>query len=112
MKSKNKFKEICMTYNVTVTLTKVQTPLANGIIFGHTNLSVTDAAGMAQQFSLNGSEATPWSVTVAGLADGVSNYSAQDVDSTGTAIGAAVTQSFTPVAATFPATSAITVAQA
>lgn len=99
-------------YNVLVTLTKTDTPLPSGVTFGHTNLTVTDAAGVAQKFSLNGSETPPWAVVVAGLADGASQYSAQDVDATGAAIGAAVTTTFTPVPKTFPATSSITVASA
>jgi hypothetical protein len=96
-------------YNVTVTLTKTATPLPTGIVFGHTNLIVTDAAGAIQKFSLNGSETVPWTTVAAGLADGTSTYSAQDVDSTGAAIGTPVTASFTQVPATFPATSAVTV---
>jgi hypothetical protein len=99
-------------YNVTVALTKTDTPLPTGTVFGHTNLAVTDAAGAVQNFSLSGSETPPWTVTVAALADGVSTYSAQDVDSNGAPIGAAVTASFTPTAVTFPATSGITVTQA
>lgn len=99
-------------YNVLVTLAKTDTPLAAGQVFGHTNLDVTDAAGAKQSFTLNGSETPPWTIVVAGLADGASNYSAQDVDSTGAAIGAAVTTTFTPTPKTFPATSSITVASA
>lgn len=95
-------------YNVTVSLTKTDTPLPTGVVFGHTNLTVTDAAGAVQNFSLNGSETPPWTVTVAALADGASSYSAQDVDSNGAPIGAAVTATYTPVAVTFPATSGMT----
>jgi hypothetical protein len=100
-------KEFPIMYNVTVTLAKTDTPLATGIVFGHTNLTSTDSAGAVQNFSLNGSETPPWTVTVAGLADGASSFVAQDVDSNGVAIGAAVTGSYTPVAVTFPATSGI-----
>lgn len=96
-------------YNVTVTLTKTDTPLPTGIVFGHTNLTVTDAANAVQSFSLNGGETIPWTTPVAGLADGPSTYLAQDVDSTGAAIGASVTTTFTPKAATFPASTAIVV---
>jgi hypothetical protein len=99
-------------YNVQVTLTKTQSPLPTGIVFGHTNLTVTDAAGAVQKFALNGSEATPWTQTIAGLADGESTYVAQDVDATGAAIGAAVKATYTPTVTTFPATSAIVVAAA
>ena len=99
-------------YNVLVTLSKSDKPLPSGVVFGHTNLTVTDFAGVKQAFALNGSETPPWTVTVAGLADGGSSYSAQDVDATGAAIGAAVTASYTPVATTFPATGAITVTPA
>ncbi len=99
-------------YNVLVTLTKVDTALPTGILFGHTNLAVTDAAGAVQNFALNGSETPPWTQLVAGLADGASSYSAQDVDSGGAAIGSAQTASYTPTVATFPATSGITVTPA
>jgi len=99
-------------YNVTVTLTKTDTPLPTGVVFGHTNLTVTDSAGAVQNFALQGSETPPWTQVVAGLADGQSSYSAQDVDSAGNPIGAAVTTTFTPTVVTFPATTAITVTQA
>jgi hypothetical protein len=99
-------------YNVLVTLAKTDTPLPTGVVFGHTNLTVTDSAGAVQNFALNGSETPPWSVTVAGLADGASSYSAQDVDAGGGSIGAAQTTTYSPVAATFPATSGITVGPA
>ena len=93
-------------------MTKVDTALPTGIVFGHTNLDVVDSAGAVQSFSLNGGEVVPWTQLVAGLADGASTYSAQDVDSTGAAIGVAVTASYTPVPATFPASSGITVSPA
>lgn len=99
-------------YNVLVSLTKVDTALPTGTVFGHTNLTATDSAGAVQPFSLNGSEVPPWTVAVAGLADGMSTFSAQDVDSAGAPIGAAVTQTYTPVPVTFPATSGITVSPA
>ena len=101
-----------MSYNVLVTLTKVDTPLATGIVFAHTHLDVTDSAGVIQSFALTGAETPPWSQLVAGLADGASTYTAQDVDLTGAPIGVAVTASYTPVPATFPATSSITVTPA
>lgn len=99
-------------YNVLVQLAKTDTALPTGVIFGHTNLAVTDAAGAVQNFALSGAETPPWSQLVAGLADGTSTYSAQDVDSNGAAIGAAVTASFTPAVVTFPATTGITVTAA
>ena len=99
-------------YNVLVTLAKTDTPLPAGIVFGHTNLDVTDSAGAVQSFALNGSETPPWSVAVAGLADGESSYSAQDVDANGAAIGSPQTATYTPTVPTFPATSGITVTPA
>lgn len=99
-------------YNVLVTLAKTDTPLPDGTIFGHTNLDVTDSAGAVQSFALNGSETPPWTQVVAGLADGASSYSAQDVDANGDAIGTPQTATYTPAATTFPATSGITVAAA
>jgi hypothetical protein len=99
-------------YNVSVTLNKTDTALPAGTVFGHTNLTATDSAGAVQNFSLNGSETPPWTVTVAGLADGVSSFSAQDVDANGAPIGAAVTGNYSPVPATFPATSGLTFAGA
>ncbi len=98
-------------YNVLVTLTKTDSPLPTGVVFGHTNLTVTDSAGEVQNFSLSGSETPPWTVTVAALADGQSSYSAQDVDSNGAPIGSPVTTTFTPTVMTFPATSGISVSQ-
>ena len=99
-------------YNVLVTLTKVDSPLPTGVLFGHTNLDVVDATGTKQSFSLSGSETPPWTVAVAGLADGASTYSAQDVDSTGSAIGSPVTATYSPVAPTYPSTNAITITPA
>ena len=96
-------------YNVLVTLSKVDAPLPTGVVFGHTNLDVTDSAGVKQSFSLSGSETPPWTVAVAGLADGASSYVAQDVDSKGVAIGSPVTATYTPTVPTFPSTSGITV---
>jgi hypothetical protein len=98
-------------YNVNVQLSKTDTPLPAGVAFGGTNLVVTDAAGVAQKFSLNGNETPAWSQNVSGLADGLSSYSAQDVDTNGLAIGAAVTAIFTPKVVNFPATGAIAVTQ-
>ena len=98
-----------MAYNVLVQLAKTDTALPTGVVFGHTNLAVTDAAGAVQNFSLSGSETPPWSQLVAGLADGASSYSAQDVDSVGNPIGPAVSTTFTPAVVTFPASSGITV---
>lgn len=99
-------------YNVLVALQKTDTALPAGVIFGHTNLDVTDAAGAKQSFALNGSETPPWTAVVAGLADGESSYSAQDVDSTGAAIGDPTTATYSPAATTFPATSGITISPA
>lgn len=100
-------------YKVTVTLTKTDTPLPGTVPFNHTALTVTDSAGTQQTFGLFGTEAPPWSQGVTVAADGVSNYSAQDMDENGAPIGTAVTTTFTPAAAaTFPATSAITVTAA
>lgn len=99
-------------YNVVVTLTKVDSPLPTGVIFGHTNLDVTGSDGKTQSFVLNGAETIPWTTPVVGLADGTSTYSAQDVDSNGEAIGAAVEVSYTPTVVTFPATTGVTVTPA
>ncbi len=99
-------------YNVLVTLAKTAAPLPTGAVFGHTNLIVTDAAGAVQNFALNGSETPPWTQLVAGLADGESSYSAQDVDSAGAALGTEQTAVYTPAVVTFPATSGITVSPA
>lgn len=96
-------------YNVVVSLTKVDAPLPTGVIFGHTNLDVTDSKGAVQHFALTGAETIPWTQAVVGLADGASNYTAQDVDANGRPIGAAITASFTPTAVTFPATRGITI---
>jgi len=99
-------------YNVLVALQKTDTALPAGILFGHTNLTVTDAQGAVQNFSLNGSETPPWTQVVAGLADGESSYEAQDVDSTGAAMGDATTATYSPTAAVFPATSGISITPA
>lgn len=98
-----------MSYNVSVAVAKTVSPLPTGVVFGHTNLTVTDSAGAVQTFALNGSEATPWTQVVTVAADGASTYSAQDVDAAGAPIGAAVTATFTPAVVTFPASSGITV---
>lgn len=94
--------------NGIVALQKTTTPLPTGIVFGHTNVVVTDSAGAAQTFALNGSETPPWSVAVLNLADGAGTIVATDVDATGATIGSPVSQSFTTTAPSFPATSGIT----
>ncbi len=99
-------------YNVKVVLEKTDTALPTGKLFGHTNLTVTDSAGVAQSFALNGGESPAWTQLVAGLADGQSTYSAQDVDADGAALGDAVTATYTPAATTFPGTSGITITPA
>lgn len=96
-------------YNVNVQLSKTDTALPAGVAFGGTNLTVTDGAGIAQKFALNGNEVPAWSQDVKGLADGESSYIAQDVDTNGNSIGTAVTVTFTPKVVNFPATGAIAV---
>ena len=98
--------------NIFIQLTKTTAPLPAGVTFGNTTLLVTDAANATQSFSLNGSEAPPWSVTVSGLADGSGTIVATDVDTTGAAINPPVSQSFTTGTATFSATTGITVTPA
>lgn len=98
-------------YNVHVQIEKTDTALPAGIVFGHTNLTVTDAAGVVQSFALNGGEVTPWMQTVAGLADGESIYSVQDVDIAGATLGAPAVARFTPspTGKTYPASTAIAI---
>lgn len=102
-----------MAYNVLATVAVSTTNLPTGVIYSHTNLTVIDSAGAAQNFSLTGAETpTPWAQAVTGLADGTSTYTAQAVDATGASIGAAATASFTPAApATFPLPTGISVVQ-
>lgn len=95
-------------FNGTVALQKTASPLPTGIVFGHTNVVVTDSAGAAQTFALNGSETPPWTVSVSNLADGAGTIVATDVDATGAAIGTPISQAFTTAAPSFPATSGIT----
>lgn len=98
-----------MAYNVLVTVTKTDTPLPAGIVFGHTNLTVTDPPGTVQNFALSGAETPPWTQLVTGLQDGESVYSVQDVDGTGSPIGVAVTGKFTNSPPTFPASTGISI---
>ena len=99
-------------YNVLVVVSNTDTALPTGVVYGHTNLTVTDSAGVSQAFSLSGAETPPWSQLVAGLADGPSTYVAQAVDASGAAIGAAFSTTYTPTVATFPAPTGITVTPA
>jgi hypothetical protein len=100
----------------TVTLTKVTTPLAAGAAaFAKTTVTLTDSAGVVQTADLVGTESPPWVAVfpnVAAVSGATGKVSAQDLDVAGQPMGAAVTTTFTEVgsAATFPATSAITVA--
>lgn len=98
-------------YTARVALAKTDTPLPDGKVFGHTNLTVTDADGAVQVFALNGSETPPWTQVVTIAADGASSYSAQDVDANGDTLGSPQTTTYTPSAApaTFAATSGISV---
>lgn len=97
-------------YNVNVTIVKTDTALPSGVVFGHTNLTVTDAKGIVQVFALTGAESpVPWSIDVSGLSAGQSTYLAQDVDVNGAAIGTSVSTVYLPKALTFPASTAITV---
>jgi len=98
--------------NILIQLTKTSTPPPAGVTFAKTALVVTDAAGATQNFSLNGSETPPWSVTASGLADGNGTVVATDLDTTGATIGTAITQTFSTGTATFPATTGITVTPA
>jgi hypothetical protein len=84
-------------YNVLVTIATTTTPIPTaGQVFGHMNLTSTDAAGAVQNLALNGSETPPWSITVNGLADGTSTFVAQSVDATGAALLAAFTGTYSP----------------
>jgi hypothetical protein len=98
--------------NVLVTVAVTTTPLPTGIVFGHTNLDITDSAGAKQTVVLTGSETPPWSAVVA-VADGQMNAVATAVDSTGETIGSPITGTFSAgtVAATFSAPSAISFTQ-
>lgn len=98
--------------NILVQLIKTAAPLPTGVVFGHTNVVVTDSANGVQTFALNGSETPPWSVKVGNVADGAGTVVATDVDSNGATLGTPVTQSFTTTAPTFPSTSGITVTPA
>jgi hypothetical protein len=100
-----------------VTLTKnLSAPLpAANAAFASTLITLTDSAGAVQTASVNGSESPPWSATfqnVAAVAGASGTVTAQDLDTAGAAIGAAVTQTFTEIGspAVFPQTTAITVA--
>lgn len=101
-----------MSYNVSVALAKVDSPLPPHVAFGHTALTVTDSTGAAQTFSLTNTSSPPWTQVVSNLADGASSFSAQDVDSTGAPLGAAVTVSYTPPVVMFPASSGISITPA
>lgn len=98
--------------NILITVNKTPTPLPTGVVFGHTNLTVTDSAGAAQTLAVNGSETPPWTATATGLADGSGTVVGTDVDSNGNTIGTPVTQTFTTGAVTFPGTTGITVTPA
>lgn len=98
--------------NILITVTKTDTPLPSGVVFGHTNLVVTDSANAIQTLTVNGSETPPWTITAIGLADGSGTVVGSDVDANGNLIGTAVTQTFTTGAVTFPATTGITVTPA
>lgn len=100
----------------TVTLTKVSTPLpSTNAAFASTVVTLTDSAGAVQTATLVGTETPPWTAVfqnVAAVAGATGTVTAQDTDSAGAAIGALVSQVFTEIGspATFPATTAISVA--
>lgn len=78
---------------IVVTVTKTTSPLADGVTFAATAISVTDNSGVAlPDVSVNGSETPPWTATFTG-AEGSGEATAviQDLDTTGTAIGAPIT---------------------
>lgn len=98
--------------NILVQVDVTVTPVPTGVVFGHTNLVVTDSSGVAQPFALNGSETPPWSQVVT-VADGDGTLSVTAVDTTGAAIGTPVSGKFTAgtVAPTFSAPTGVTVTQ-
>ena len=93
------------SYDVTVTCTTTDTPLGVGVNFGGTTLTVTDSGGTVQTFHVLSTGTTPWTQAVTVAMEGASTYSAQDVDSNGNSLGAAVTANYNPgVVGSFPAT--------
>jgi hypothetical protein len=103
---------------ILVALSKVAGSLAAGQQFAKTTLTVTDDTGApAQTADLTGAETpTPWAATFT-VSDGhVGSVSAQDLDTTGAPIGAAVVEPYDStgtgggtVGDTFPQTAAIAI---
>jgi hypothetical protein len=103
-----------------VTLTKNLTavPPAGSNPYANTLITLTDAANGVQTATVDGTETPPWTAEfddIDATAGGIGTVVAQDQDAGGVAIGASVSQTFTEIGggttgATFPATTAITVA--
>ena len=101
----------------TVTLTQgpsVPVPTGN-VAYAKTTITLTDSAGAAQTADVNGSESPPWTAVfqnIAAVAGATGTVSAQDFDAAGTAMGSAVTGTFTEVgsALTFTPTNGVSVA--
>lgn len=95
---------------IQVQVATIATTLPTGVTFASIAVVTTDAAGASQTSNLVGTETPPFSVSLT-VAAGAGSVVATAVDSTGTAIGSPITQSYTTIAAptTFPAPTGITV---
>lgn len=78
---------------IVVTVTKADTPLPAGVLFGVTTISVKDNTGATlPAVSVNGTETPPWSATFTGSMGSQEAVAViQDLDTNGNPIGGPIT---------------------
>jgi len=94
---------------LTVTLSKQVLRAPSGITFDHTDIDVTDAAGIKASQAVNGSESPSWVGVFQIANEGKGSVVATDKDTAGNPIGSPITVEFDTLAGTFQATNGVSV---
>ena len=101
---------------ITVVVSKTDTPVVAGQTFAATAVVVTDNSGaVLPAVTLNGTETPPWTAVLTGATGpNEASATATDLDTTGATIGTPVTatESGTGGFGTFPATSGLSISVA
>jgi hypothetical protein len=88
--------------NIFVQLAVQQVALADGVVFDHIDITVTDSAGVDSTQGVNGHEAVPYRASFS-VPEGQTKAIAQAFDDQGNKLGPAIQGSLNvPAVATFP----------